>query len=31
MTECIICGHEMLELHCESICRNCGYKIDCSD
>ena len=28
---CLLCGAEMLPLHCKYVCRNCGYRIDCSD
>lgn len=28
---CDICGTSMLDLHCKLICRQCGFKRDCSD
>ena len=28
---CPICGNAMLGAHCKLICRNCGYREDCSD
>jgi hypothetical protein len=28
---CPICGTEMFGAHCKLICRNCGYREDCSD
>ncbi len=28
---CDLCGHEMVDLHCKLICKQCGYKRDCSD
>lgn len=29
--ECPICGGGMFGLHCKLVCRNCGYREDCSD
>ncbi|HLG22540.1 MAG TPA: hypothetical protein VI382_06970 [Candidatus Manganitrophaceae bacterium] len=28
---CDLCGGPMLVLHCKLICRQCGFKRDCSD
>ncbi|MDG2282457.1 MAG: hypothetical protein P8L45_05020 [Longimicrobiales bacterium] len=28
---CDLCGAQMLNLHCKLICKQCGYKRDCSD
>ena len=28
---CDICGSPMVQWHCELICRNCGYRRDCTD
>lgn len=28
---CPICGGVMEGMHCKLMCRNCGYKEDCSD
>jgi transposase len=28
---CPVCGMQMLEVRCEDICPNCGFKIACSD
>lgn len=28
---CDLCGGPMLDLHCKLICRQCGFKRDCSD
>ncbi len=28
---CPICGEALLGVHCKLICRNCGYREDCSD
>jgi len=28
---CDLCGAVMLNLHCKLICKQCGYKRDCSD
>ena len=28
---CDLCGARMLNLHCKLICKQCGYKRDCSD
>ena len=28
---CLLCGEEMIALHCKYECHNCGYRIDCSD
>jgi hypothetical protein len=28
---CPICGGALLGAHCKLICRNCGYREDCSD
>ena len=29
--KCDICGRPMVQWHCELICRNCGYRRDCTD
>lgn len=29
--QCDLCGAPMLDLHCKLICRQCGFKRDCSD
>jgi hypothetical protein len=28
---CDLCGAEMVELNCEWLCPNCGYRRDCTD
>ncbi|GEM_PF-2719000 len=28
---CDLCGAAMIDLHCKLICRQCGFKRDCSD
>jgi transposase len=28
---CDLCGFEMVELNCEWLCPNCGYRRDCTD
>lgn len=28
---CDICGHPMIDWHCELICTNCGFRRDCTD
>lgn len=28
---CDLCGAPMLDFHCKLICRQCGFKRDCSD
>jgi len=28
---CPLCGTALFALHCKRICRNCGYREDCSD
>lgn len=30
-TICPICGGELIGTHCKLVCRNCGYREDCSD
>lgn len=31
IVSCDLCGAPMLDLHCKLICRQCGFKRDCSD
>lgn len=28
---CLMCSSAMFGVHCKLICRNCGYREDCSD
>ncbi len=28
---CTICGFEMVPRNCKIVCRNCGFRIDCSE
>lgn len=30
-TICPLCGGDLAGLHCKLVCRNCGYREDCSD
>jgi len=30
-SRCLICGAQIMQLKCKSICTNCGFTSDCSD